>query len=232
MATSTIATVLKPDISRYRRLSKRIKRMSLTRALQYEALGRQPPRGKVLDVGGGEFVGYRELLICEEYKSINIDPKAGATWTINIDQRFPCPDESFDSILSMNTLEHVFNTDFLLAEMYRVLKPSGTLVAAVPFLYPIHAHPDDFFRPTPSWFFKSLGLVGFQSVVVNPLVWGPFSTGVVCSGAPGPFKLLRRRLAMLMDIFYLGIRKGDLDDAAAPSFLHKQATAFFVTAEK
>ncbi len=41
-------------------------------------------------------------------------------------------DESFDCIYADNSLEHAFDVDATLAELWRVLEPGGTLVAAIP----------------------------------------------------------------------------------------------------
>lgn len=46
--------------------------------------------------------------------------------------RMPFDDANFDTILSIETLEHVADESRTLAEMHRVLRPGGTLVVSVP----------------------------------------------------------------------------------------------------
>src|SRR4051812_22240180 len=46
----------------------------------------------------------------------------------------PRPDDTFDVILCIAVLEHVINPDECVAEMVRVLKRGGLMVASVPFL--------------------------------------------------------------------------------------------------
>jgi ubiquinone/menaquinone biosynthesis C-methylase UbiE len=46
--------------------------------------------------------------------------------------RLPFADETFDVVLSGETIEHVMDTDWILCEMNRVLKPGGGLVVTVP----------------------------------------------------------------------------------------------------
>ena len=48
------------------------------------------------------------------------------------DGRFPFADESFDSVLLDNVLEHVSNPQPLLDEIHRVLKCGGTVLVGVP----------------------------------------------------------------------------------------------------
>ena len=227
-----LASAKLPTLSRYRNFVRQIGRISLTRALEYEFLSTLTMNGKLLDVGGGSKASYRGLLSCDTYDSINIDPAAAPTWVVGVEQAFPCADLNYDIVISMNTIEHVFAIQFVLKEMFRVLKSDGEFFAAVPFLFPIHAHPEDYFRPTPTWLFQVLTAIGFKSVVITPLVWGPFSTGMICSGVPGPGKGLRRQAALFLDLLYTNLqakrRPSDIFDKAMVRF----ATAFFVKAIK
>ena len=50
--------------------------------------------------------------------------------------------------LVLDVLEHLPGPDRCLAEIFRVLKPGGTLTIQVPFMYPIHDAPLDFHRWT------------------------------------------------------------------------------------
>lgn len=54
----------------------------------------------------------------------------------------PFPDGSFDTVLCTQVLEHVESPSELLAEMARVLRPGGRLIATVPFCYRIHDRRD------------------------------------------------------------------------------------------
>ena len=54
----------------------------------------------------------------------------------------------FDSILCTSVLEHVDNAEQAIAEIVRVLSPGGRLLITVPFLYPEHEAPHDYWRTT------------------------------------------------------------------------------------
>lgn len=224
-----------PSYSRYRCLSKGIRRISLTRALQYEVVLSYPLRGRVLDLGGGERVDYRSLLNCTSYESANTDRAMDPTWVLAVGESLPCSSASFDTVVSFNTLEHIFDVRFVLNEMQRVLKFGGELLITTPFLFPIHAHPNDFFRPTPSWYHHALAEAGFEQVDVVPLSWGPFSTGLTCSGVPGPAKAFRRQIALVIDLLYVTCvlrLRGPRSPSEREAYFQQFATAFFVRAIK
>jgi len=57
-------------------------------------------------------------------------------------------DNFFDVVICFNVLEHVYEVDLAIKEMYRVLKNKGLLLVSVPFLYPLHDKPNDYWRFT------------------------------------------------------------------------------------
>lgn len=58
------------------------------------------------------------------------------------------PDHHFDTIFCTQVLEHVFEHDKMMREIYRVLKPGGRVILTVPFAWELHEEPYDFFRYT------------------------------------------------------------------------------------
>ena len=63
-------------------------------------------------------------------------------------QAIPFQDNSIDTAVMLETLEHIPDPQTVLKEAYRVLKPDGRLVLSMPFLYPVHDSPYDFQRFT------------------------------------------------------------------------------------
>lgn len=59
---------------------------------------------------------------------------------------FPFDNSRFDSIIMTQVLEHIFNPDQFLEEVYRVMKPGGSLLLSVPFVWDEHEQPHDYAR--------------------------------------------------------------------------------------
>jgi len=105
--------------------------------------------GKTLDVGCGtkpyeryfnstEYIGLEvENTINKEEKSVDIFYKG---------DKIPFSDNEFDSVITSQVLEHVFNPQQFLAEINRVLKSNGKLLLTVPFIWDEHEQPFDYGR--------------------------------------------------------------------------------------
>lgn len=105
--------------------------------------------GKTLDVGCGS-KPYQKLFEASEYIGLEIDSEDNrkhkkADYFYQGDQ-FPFPNENFDSIISNEVLEHIFNPDVFFTEMNRVLKNQGILLITVPFVWDEHEQPYDYAR--------------------------------------------------------------------------------------
>jgi 2-polyprenyl-3-methyl-5-hydroxy-6-metoxy-1,4-benzoquinol methylase len=51
---------------------------------------------------------------------------------LNLDESLPYQDNFFDVITCFDTLEHIYNTDFIVREMFRILKTGGCVIISVP----------------------------------------------------------------------------------------------------
>lgn len=83
------------------------------------------------------------------------------------------PDGAANSIVCVDTLEHVFEIRRAIDEMLRVLAPGGLIVIAAPFDFYIHNHPGDYWRLTPSCLDRLLSplagvVVGSQGPETDP----------------------------------------------------------------
>jgi len=105
--------------------------------------------GKTLDVGCGQ-KPYEKFFNSTQYIGLEID-------TIENRQNkmadffydgvaFPFQDKEFDSVITNQVFEHVFNPDDFLKEINRVLKTGGTLLMTVPFVWDEHEQPYDYAR--------------------------------------------------------------------------------------
>lgn len=63
-------------------------------------------------------------------------------------QSLPLQDNSVDTVILLDVLEHLARPEKAVAEIWRVMRPGGYFILQVPFLYPLHDEPLDFQRWT------------------------------------------------------------------------------------
>ena len=80
--------------------------------------------------------------------ALDIYPYPEVDLVCDLTLRNPFRPASFDAVVLMNVLEHVYDTHALLARLSEILKPGGILVVAIPFLVKLHQTPVDFVRYT------------------------------------------------------------------------------------
>ena len=81
----------------------------------------------------------------------------------------PFDENSFDSIITTKViLEHTSDPATVIAEFFRVLKPSGKLFLIAPHIRRQHQKPHDYFRFTECILNKLLSEAGFQDVEITP----------------------------------------------------------------
>jgi SAM-dependent methyltransferase len=101
----------------------------------------------ILDVGAGrgDFAG---LFDGRNYLALDVYPYPEVDIACDLTQSNPFREASFDAILLMNVLEHVYDTHALLSSLAAMLKPGGVLICAIPFLVKMHQEPVDYVRFT------------------------------------------------------------------------------------
>jgi SAM-dependent methyltransferase len=107
-----------------------------------------PPEAVILDVGAGrgDFADlFRDL---PGYLALDVYPYPEVDLACDLTLANPFREASFDAVLLMNVLEHVYDARTLLARLAMMLKPGGVLVVAVPFMVKMHQVPVDFARYT------------------------------------------------------------------------------------
>jgi ubiquinone/menaquinone biosynthesis C-methylase UbiE len=108
------------------------------------------PHGEVLDVGCGS-KPYAKLF--KSYTGIEVHDAGHKDHLKNTDVYFdgvniPFKNNSYDTVILTQVLEHVESPEKIMAEVYRVLKPNGCVFITMPFVWPEHEIPYDFRRFT------------------------------------------------------------------------------------
>jgi SAM-dependent methyltransferase len=119
-----------------------------------DALGRasEYARGVMLDIGCG-------LRPYEEIFAPRVTRYIGMDYPVTLDKarmdvmadalRLPVSDESVDTVLATELLEHLPDPIQFIRQVARVLRSSGVFIFSVPFMEPLHEEPRDFYRFTP-----------------------------------------------------------------------------------
>ncbi len=128
--------------------------------------------GKVLDVGCGH-QAIRQYL-GEDINYTGVDNYYTATSLyknqpdVYVDSGFlPFRQNSYDVVLLLDVIEHVPSSQKILNDIHRVLKVDGSLYLQIPFLYPIHDAPLDYYRWTESGLNLLLADSGFSIVKIE-----------------------------------------------------------------
>ncbi len=127
------------------------------RQLQKEAIqeAKKYAKGRLIDIGCG-FMPYRKELepLVDFYTGVD-HPQISKLYESSRKpevfadaKKLPFKDNSFDIGLLLQVLEHVDYPEKVIREAARVLKPNGTLIISIPFLYPLHDMPYDWGRYT------------------------------------------------------------------------------------
>lgn len=180
--------------------------LAISRA-RYEFAARSLRPGRLLDIACG--VGYGTRLLSDAggdcVQALGVDLSADAVaYAIrrygNLRTRFACADalafddpDGFDTIVSIETVEHLRDPVAFAARLVRLLRPSGILVASVPTTPSVDANPHhlhDFSERSFRALFEAHGLTELDALVQKQ----PFSPVAVLRRSEPRLSELRRDL--------------------------------------
>ncbi len=106
-------------------------------------------QGRCLDIGCGNKNYEHYYTHVVEYVGLEYDQERNKKKAADFfydGNTFPFENSCFDSVVSNEVLEHVFNPTEHISEMHRVLKPGGMILLTLPFVWDEHEQPYDFAR--------------------------------------------------------------------------------------
>jgi len=116
----------------------------------------------VLDVGALDVNGTPKPVVVAaglDYTGCDLEPGPGVDVVVDITADFALVDAAFaarrfDLVMSLNTLEHVFEPLKALDNMLALVRPGGFLLVVAPCVWQPHPWPSDFYRLLPDFFTK------------------------------------------------------------------------------
>ena len=78
--------------------------------------------------------------------TVDIDPGVRPDIVADAHDLHMIPNESADGVLVISVLHHCKKPWVVVPELYRILKPGGIIYANIPFMFPFHVDPDDYWR--------------------------------------------------------------------------------------
>jgi SAM-dependent methyltransferase len=135
--------------------------------------------GRLLDVGCGDkpyehiFRPYVTEYVGVEYAEV-FETTHGSKRERRPDvyydgKTLPFESRSFDTVLSVQVLEHTPHPQTVMNEMGRVAKSGGLVIVHVPFSFRLHEEPNDFFRYTPHGLRSMFDKAGIEVEDVWPM---------------------------------------------------------------
>lgn len=186
--------------------------------------------GIVLDIGGrdrGIFRSPKESV--EKWITADIEKERHPDMLLDVCNMIGVKSESIDTINALELFEHVSEPEIGLRECARVLKKGGLLLISMPFLYPLHADPNDFQRWTREKWERSLADTGFETERIEAM--GGFFTvfsemirygNLQC----GPLKYIGFVFYPLLDTL------SKIDTVVKKKPLKNHTTGYFIIAKK
>jgi SAM-dependent methyltransferase len=158
------------------------KKKSLNRILQEIYVQKKIANGIVIEFGS-QFNSSKNFTNFIQYKNlkkiIHSDkfPKNNNTREEDLESIISLEDNSIDTVLIFNVLEHIFDVKNAFLEINRCLKKnSGKIIGSTPFIHRVHGAPNDYNRYTKQFIEKILDQNNYKNIEVENLGFGPFSS--------------------------------------------------------
>lgn len=131
-------------------------------------------RGHLLDLGCGtvplfgSYAGRVQSVTCVDWAS-SVHQLPHADFLVDLSQPpWPLASDAYDTVLLSDVLEHLPDPRAVMREAHRIMAPDGALILTVPFMYPLHETPYDYYRYTEFGLRELAETAGLSVVVLQP----------------------------------------------------------------
>jgi SAM-dependent methyltransferase len=195
--------------------------------------------GTVIDLGCGTRP-YEDDILLHADRYVGLDwsntlHELAADIVADLNRPLPIADEAVDHVVSFEVLEHLREPGVMLAESFRILRPSGSLTLSVPFQWWVHEAPWDFYRYTRHGLEYLLGKAGFVRIAIQPtsgfwVMWLLKLNYQLARMIRGPRPLRWLLRAGLIPIWWVNQTIAPVLDRLWP--FEQETAGYFVTARK
>ena len=149
--------------------------------------------GKLLDIGCGN-KPYEDKLKDRITKYVGVDIVQSSEDKVDFlcsANNIPIENNSFETVISTQTIEHLEDHQGLINEAFRLLKPNGIFILSGPMYWPLHEEPYDFFRFTKYGFKYILEKSGFEIIDIksNGGVWSVAGQALIHAFIPSVYNI-------------------------------------------
>lgn len=181
-------------------------------------------KGALLDVGCGESPFYPLFLPrTDNYFKTDTLTSTGSPDLYSEINSLPFKENSFDTILCTQVLEHVYDPFRAISEMDRLLRSGGIIILGTPLIYWIHEAPRDYYRYTRYFYEKVAETYDFEILFLKEMggifsvLTDIFSKGVILFSSRSRYLAFLKYFSFLsQDIGWLIIDKILRGDFAMP----------------
>lgn len=165
---------------------------------------RKYSKGDVLDIGCGN-KPYEPIFkgLINKYVGCDIiQSNLNKVDVLSPANKIPLNDNSFDTVISTQTIEHVEDYQGLVNEAYRLLKPNSYFILSGPFNWQLHEEPYDFFRFSQHGFEYVVKKAGFELIEIkeNGGMWSVVGQNIlinITNDHPGRSKSIKKLMNLM-----------------------------------
>ncbi|MGL4909120.1 MAG: class I SAM-dependent methyltransferase [Bacteroidales bacterium] len=166
--------------------------------------------GNLIDLGCGQvplyqiYKPYTLTQTCVDWEN-SLHKNELLDFNCNLNQKLPIKDNTYDTVILSDVLEHIQKPQQLLNDIHRILTTKGVLLLNVPFYYGIHESPYDYYRYTEFALKDLLTTAGFINIQIFHIggildVWADITAKLLIR-IPLIGKIMAKIIQFLVSIF-------------------------------